>query len=167
MRAREREGERERRKGRGVATHAPLPWDTTPGKDVVTSARTPERTERRERERAREREKEGTWRGNTRFPAVGHHPRQGRGYQRTHPRKDRDETGWGGGWLRGRQPTALRKESFHLRMGRRRAIRGEASLRHCGRNLYVSGWDGGGLGGKPAYGTAGGIFTSPDGVGEG
>ena len=45
----------------------------------------------REREREREREKEGTWRGNTRTPAVGHHPRQGRGYQRTHPRKDRDE----------------------------------------------------------------------------
>ena len=38
-----------------------------------------------------EREREGTWRGNTRTPAVGHHPRQGRGYQRTHPRKDRDE----------------------------------------------------------------------------
>ena len=48
----------EREKGRGVATHAPLPWDTTPGKDVVTSARTPERTEMRERERQREREEE-------------------------------------------------------------------------------------------------------------
>ena len=176
---RERERERgERRKGRGVATHAPLPWDTTPGKDVVTSARTPERTEmrarerereregrdvawqhthpcrgtppqartwlpahappkgqrgerERERERAREREKEGTWRGNTRTPAVGHHPRQGRGYQRTHPRKDRDETGWGRG-----------------------DGSGEASLRRCGRNLYVSGWGGGGLEGKAAYGTA-------------
>ena len=44
----------EREKGRGVATHAPLPWDTTPGKDVVTSARTPERIER-ERQRERER----------------------------------------------------------------------------------------------------------------
>jgi hypothetical protein len=32
--------------------------------------------------------------------------------------------------------------------------RGEASLRHCGRNLYVSGWGGGGLEGKAAYGTA-------------
>ena len=46
-----------------MATHAPLPWDTTPGKDVVTSARTPERTEmrereRRERERKRKRERE-------------------------------------------------------------------------------------------------------------
>ena len=41
-----------------MATHAPLPWDTTPGKDVVTSARTPERTEMRERERGRERERE-------------------------------------------------------------------------------------------------------------
>ena len=44
---------------------------------------------------------------------------------------------------------------------------GEASLRHCGKNLYVSGWGAGRLGGKPAYGTAVGIFTSPDGVGEG
>ena len=44
---------------------------------------------------------------------------------------------------------------------------GEASLRHCGKNLYVSGWGSGRLGGKPAYGTAVGIFTSPDGVGEG
>ena len=35
------------------------------------------------------------------------------------------------------------------------------------RNLSISGWDGGGLGGKPAYGTAVGIFTSPDGVREG
>ena len=43
----------------------------------------------------------------------------------------------------------------------------EASLRHCGRNLSISGWGGGGLGGKPAYGTAVGIFPSPDGVGEG
>ena len=42
-----------------MATHAPLPWDTTPGKDVATSARTPERTEMREREREkREREEE-------------------------------------------------------------------------------------------------------------
>ena len=41
-----------------MATHAPLPWDTTPGKDVVTSARTPERTEMRERESEREREKD-------------------------------------------------------------------------------------------------------------
>ena len=59
-RERGRERERgERKKGRGVATHAPLPWDTTPGKDVVTSARTPERIEReRKRERQREREKE-------------------------------------------------------------------------------------------------------------
>ena len=100
--AREREGERERerRKGRGVATHAPLPWDTTPGKDVVTSARTPERTEMRP-----------------------------------------DGAGDGSG---------------------------EASLRRCGRNLSISGWGGGGLlGGKPAYGTAVGIFTSPDGMGEG
>ena len=30
------------------------------------------------------------------------------------------------------------------------------------RNLSISGWDGGGLGGKPAYGTAIGILTSPD-----
>ena len=45
--------------------------------------------------------------------------------------------------------------------------RREASLRHCGRNLSISGWGGGGLGGKPAYGTAVGIFPSPDGVGEG
>ena len=44
--------------------------------------------------------------------------------------------------------------------------RREASLRHCGRNLSISGWGGGGLGGKPAYGTAVGIFTSPDGVRE-
>ena len=44
---------------------------------------------------------------------------------------------------------------------------GEASLRHCGRNLYVSGWGAGGLGGKPAYGTAVGILTSPGGVREG
>ena len=93
-----REREREREKGRGVATHAPLPWDTTPGKDVVTSARTPERTEMREKEREgkREREKERKrerekGRGvDTRTPAVGHHPRQGRGYQRTHPRKERE-----------------------------------------------------------------------------
>ena len=41
-----------------MATHAPLPWDTTPGKDVVTSARTPERTEMREREEEKERERE-------------------------------------------------------------------------------------------------------------
>jgi hypothetical protein len=41
-----------------VATHAPLPWDTTPGKDVVTSARTPERTEVRDREREKERKRE-------------------------------------------------------------------------------------------------------------
>jgi hypothetical protein len=74
-----------------VETHEPLPWDTRPGKEVDASARKPDRTEMRERERKREREKEGTWRGNTRTPAVGHHPRQGRGYQRTHPRKDRDE----------------------------------------------------------------------------
>ena len=39
---------------------------------------------------------------------------------------------------------------------------GEASLRHCGRNLYVSGWGAGRLGGKAAYGTAVGFFTSPD-----
>ena len=51
-------------------------------------------------------------------------------------------------------------------MGWRRA-RGEASLRHCGRNLDVSGWGAGRLGGKPAYGTAVGIFTSPDVVREG
>ena len=43
-----------------MATHAPLPWDTTPGKDVVTSARTPERIEReRQRERDREIERDG------------------------------------------------------------------------------------------------------------
>ena len=36
--------------------------------------------------------------------------------------------------------------------------RGEASLRHCGRNFYVSGWGGGGLEGKAAYGTAVGFF---------
>ena len=30
-----------------------------------------------------------------------------------------------------------------------------------------SGWGGGGLGGKPAYGAAVGIFPSPDGMGEG
>ena len=64
---------------------------------------------------------------------------------------------------------------------------GEASLRHCGRNLYVlrggyrreaslwhcgkiflhlrMGW--GRARGKPAYGTAVGIFTSPDVVREG
>ena len=35
---------------------------------------------------------------------------------------------------------------------------GEASLRHCGRNFYVSGWGGGGLEGKAAYGTAVGFF---------
>ena len=40
-----------------MATHAPLPLDTTPGKDVVTSARTPERTEMREREEEKERER--------------------------------------------------------------------------------------------------------------
>ena len=57
-RDRESKRAREREKGRGVATHAPLPWDTTPGKDVVTSARTPERTEMRERERKRKRERE-------------------------------------------------------------------------------------------------------------
>ena len=45
--------------------------------------------------------------------------------------------------------------------------RREASLRHCGRNLYVSGWGAGRLGVKPAYGTAVGIFTSPDGMREG
>ena len=44
---------------------------------------------------------------------------------------------------------------------------GEASLRHCGRNLYLSGCGAGRLGGKPAYGTAVGIFPSLDGVGEG
>ena len=44
---------------------------------------------------------------------------------------------------------------------------GEASLRHCGRNLYLSGCGAGRLGGKPAYGTAVGIFPSPDGMGEG
>ena len=45
---------------------------------------------------------------------------------------------------------------------------GEASLRRCGRNLSISGWGGGGLlGGKPAYGTAVGSFTSPDGAREG
>ena len=164
----ERERERERERGRDVAWQHTHPCRGTPPQARTwLPAHAPPKGQRGEREREREREKEGTWRGNTRTPAVGHHPRQGRGYQRTHPRKDRDETGWGGGWLRGSQPTALRKESFHLRMGRRRAIRGEASLRHCGRNLYVSGWDGGGLGGKPAYGTAVGIFTSPDGVGEG
>ena len=48
-----------------------------------------------------------------------------------------------------------------------RKTRREASLRHCGRNLSISGWGAGGLGGKPAYGTAVGIFTSPDGVREG
>ena len=36
-----------------------------------------DRESKRAREREREREK-GTWRGNTRTPAVGHHPRQGR-----------------------------------------------------------------------------------------
>ena len=35
---------------------------------------------------------------------------------------------------------------------------GDASLQHCGRNLSISGWGGGGLGGKPAYGTAVGFF---------
>ena len=44
--------------------------------------------------------------------------------------------------------------------------RREASLRHCGRNLSISGWGGGGLGGKPAYGTAVGIFPSPMGWGR-
>ena len=34
-RDRESKRAREREKGRGVATHAPLPWDTTPGKDVL------------------------------------------------------------------------------------------------------------------------------------
>ena len=37
--------------------------------------------------------------------------------------------------------------------------RREASLRHCGRNFYVSGWGGGGLEGKAAYGTAVGFFN--------
>ena len=36
--------------------------------------------------------------------------------------------------------------------------RREASLRHCGRNFFVSGWGGGGLEGKAAYGTAVGFF---------
>ena len=31
----------------------------------------------------------------------------------------------------------------------REGYRREASLRHCGKNLYVSGWCAGGLGGKP------------------
>ena len=61
-REREREGRDEREKEGtwrgGVATHAPLPWDTTAGKDVVTSARTPKRTEMRERERKRKRVRE-------------------------------------------------------------------------------------------------------------
>ena len=73
-------------------------------------------------------------------------------------------------------------------MGWGRARR-EASLRHCGRNLSTSGWGGGrreaslrhcgriflrlripdGVwdGQEAAYGTAVGIFPSPDGVGEG
>ena len=44
---------------------------------------------------------------------------------------------------------------------------GKEGSQHYGRNLYVSGWGAGGLGGKPAYGTAVGILTSPDGVREG
>ena len=40
----------------------------------------------------------------------------------------------------------------------RRKARREASLRHCGGNFYVSGWGGGGLEGKAAYGTAVGFF---------
>jgi hypothetical protein len=41
--------------------------------------------------------------------------------------------------------------------------RREASLRHCGRNFYVSGWGGGGLEGKAAYGTAVGFFFTSQG----
>jgi len=90
-------------------------------------------------------------------------------------------SGWGAGGLGG-------KPAYAMGCGKARR---QASLWHCGkiflrlripdgvwegsgealRNLYVSGWGAGRLGGrpggKPAYGTAVGIFTSPDGVGEG
>ena len=71
------------------------------------------------------------------------------------------------GWGRARGEASLRHCGRNLYVSGWGAGRREASLPHCGRNLYVSGWGAGGLGGKPAYGTAVGILTSVDVVREG
>ena len=64
--------------------------------------------------------------------------------------------GWGR--ARGKPAYGTAVRIFMSPDGVREGYRREASLRHCGRNFYVSGWGGGGLEGKAAYGTAVGFF---------